>query len=204
MVRLFVAIVLLAVMTVTNVHAQIPVRMDSIAALPETDTVRVSPRTAFIRSLLVPGWGQFSVGSYTRGAIFITLQGTSAFMVVRTQTRIDDAKDLVAERTAAAVDSLNELVATDTAAARRLRTPEAFQAAVDETPGVRRARGLVESRRNQRQDWVTYLIVSTLASGVDAFVAAHLADFPARIEPEARPDGSAGLKFTIPIGRRRQ
>jgi len=203
-VRCLIVSIMLAAAAATATAAQVPVRLDSIAAAPETDTARVSPRTAFIRSLLVPGWGQFSVGSYKRGAVFIALQGTSAFMVVRTQVRVNEAKDLVAERTVAAVDSLNQLIETDTAAARRLSRPGAFQAAVDSTPGVRRARGLVESRRNQRQDWVTYLIVSTLASGVDAFVSAHLADFPAEIEPEARPDGSAALKFTIPVGRRRR
>jgi len=202
--RCLIVSVVLAASAAGMVSAQVPVRLDSIAALPESDTVRISPRAAFIRSLLVPGWGQFSVGSYKRGAVFVALQGTSAFMVVRTQIRVNDAKDLVAERTAAAVDSLNRLIDTDTAAARLLSRPGAFQAAVDSTPGVRRARGLVESRRNQRQDWVTYLIVSTLASGVDAFVSAHLADFPAEIEPEARPDGSAALKFTVPVGRRRQ
>lgn len=204
MVRLLVTGLLLTVLTVAGVRAQVPVRMDSIAALPETDTARISPGTAFVRSLIVPGWGQFSIGSYTRGAIFATLQGTSAFMVVRTQVRLDDAKDLLDERTEEAVADLNQRIATDTTLARQLSRPGAFDEAIDSTTSVRRARGLVESRRNQRQDWIVYLVVFTFASGVDAFVSAHLADFPARIEPEARPDGGAALKFTVPVGRRRE
>jgi hypothetical protein len=194
----------LALTTVAGVRAQVPIRMDSIAALPETDTLRISPGTAFVRSLLVPGWGQFSIGSYTRGAIFVALQGTSAYMVVRTQLRLDDAKDLLDERTREAIEDLNERIATDTTLARELSAPGAFDAAIDSTTSVRRTRGLVESRRNQRQDWIVYLVVFTLASGVDAFVSAHLADFPARIEPEARPNGGAALKFTVPVGRRRR
>lgn len=204
MVRVFGVGVLLTVLGVSGVAAQVPVRIDSIAALPETDTARVSPRSAFIRSLLVPGWGQFSVGSYKHGAVFIALQGTSAFMVVRTQIRVNEAEDLLDRRTRAAEDSLNNLIATDSAAARRLSDPEVFEAAVDSTPGVRRARGLIESRENQRQDWVTYLLVATLASGVDAFVQAHLADFPAAIDPEVRPNGRTSLKFTVPVGPKRR
>ena len=50
-------------------------------------------------------------------------------------------------------------------------------------------------------DWRT--IFFTLASGVDAFVAAYLADFPARIEPEARTDGSVNLKLSVLLPSRR-
>lgn len=204
MFRIFVASCLLAGFGASGLSAQVvPVRIDSIAALPETDTLRISPRTAFVRSLLVPGWGQFSVGSNVRGGVFVAIQGTSAFMVVRTMHRVDEAKDLLGQRVRAATDSLNDLIARDSVAAERLDSPQAFQAAIDSTPGVRRARGLIDSRRQQRQDWVTYLLVATLASGVDAFVAAHLADFPAQIDPEARPGGGASLKFTVPVGRRR-
>ncbi|MGH7555350.1 MAG: hypothetical protein ACREMQ_20295, partial [Longimicrobiales bacterium] len=45
------------------------------------DTLRgPSPRGAFLRSLLIPGWGQASVGSYTRGGIFFAIQSTSGYM----------------------------------------------------------------------------------------------------------------------------
>jgi hypothetical protein len=54
------------------------------------------------------------------------------------------------------------------------------------------------------QDWIAYTLFFTLASGVDAFVAAHLADFPADIETGRRPDGATELRISIPLPSRRQ
>ena len=176
-------------------------RPDSVA---RTDTIarRVSPGTAFYRSLLVPGWGQLSVGAPKRAAAFITIQGASAFMLTKTMIKLEDAREVEEEREEAARDSLDALMATDTIARKRLSDPVEYQAAIDSTEGVQRVRRLIDSRKQQRQDWVTYLLVSTLASGVDAFVAAHLADFPARVDAEMRRDGGYDLKFTVPTRRR--
>jgi hypothetical protein len=56
---------------------------------------------------------------------------------------------------------------------------------------------------NQRQDWITYTLVWTLASGVDAFVAAHLATFPGKVEAEPRSSGGGmQLKLSFPTGRK--
>jgi hypothetical protein len=178
----------------------IPVRPDTAAA----DTLSgPSPRSAFIRSLLVPGWGQASVESYTRGGVFFALQATSGYMLFRTIGRVHEARDREDRRVSIAVDSLETLMAEDTAAARRLSDPVAFQAAIDDDPDVAAARALVTSRRRHRQDWITYTLFFTMMSGVDAYVTAHLRGFPAELSGEPRPDGSFAFGLTVPLGRRR-
>ena len=39
---------------------------------------RISPRSAFIRSALVPGWGHAGVGAFVRGAFYFSAEAASA------------------------------------------------------------------------------------------------------------------------------
>ena len=166
------------------------------------DTNRISPGKAFLRSLLIPGWGQASVGAYVRGGTFFGLQTASAYMMVKTIGKLGEAHDIESRRVGAARDSLHALMAKDTALNRKFSDRVVFDAAVDSTPGITRVRKLIRSRENQRQDWITYTLVFTLASGVDAFVAAHLATFPGKVEAEPTVGGGMQLKVSLPTGRK--
>ena len=168
----------------------------------DTATTGISPRSAFIRSVLIPGWGQFSVGANTRGALFVALQASSYFMLAKTLSKISDARDVETERIALVSDSLRAKMAADTMLDRLLSEPGAFDAVVDTTHTVEDIRRLIDSRKEQRQDWVAYTIFFTLASGVDAFVAAHLADFPATITTRPAANGGMNLRLEIPFPRR--
>ncbi len=57
----------------------------------------LSPWGAFWRSLLIPGWGQSELDAKTRGAFYFVAEGTSAWMWVRTQRRLDQARRSVLE-----------------------------------------------------------------------------------------------------------
>lgn len=162
-----------------------------------------SPRGAFIRSLVVPGWGQAAAGSYTRGAVFFGIQTSSWYMLFRTISRMEQAKQREQRRVLAATDSLNRLIEEDPDAAERLADPIAFDAAVAANPRVAEARALMDSRRRHRQDWITYTLFFTMMSGVDAYVNAHLRQFPPELSTQVREDGSFGLQISIPLGRRR-
>lgn len=171
---------------------------------PAADTIPVvngvSPRGAFLRSLLLPGWGQFSVGAAKRGAAFVVLESASWFMLLKTLNKLGDAQ-AVEDRLAAPVrDSLRAKMTRDTALARVLANPRAFEERVLADSTVSPAHSLVLSRKQQRQDWITYTIFTTLASGVDAYVAAHLADFPATIS--AQPGSAGGVRFQVTVPRR--
>lgn len=165
----------------------------------DTLTSGVSPRGAMVRSLALWGWGQAAVGSYVRGGVWFSMEASTIYMLFRTIGRLHTAEELVDRVVAAATDSLNALIAVDTVAAQELEDPDAFAAAVDEAPGVAAARKLVSARTQQRQDWVTYAIFFTIMSGVDAYVNAHLHDFPTTISSDYRPDGSVTLGLRVPL-----
>jgi len=212
--RLLTGFILLALFAVPPLSAQRIAPRDSLARdTTAADSARkiISPGTAFFRSVLIPGWGQLSVGAPGRAAVFITLQSASWYMLVKTVKKLSQAYERrdarVTEWTPIVTDSLQAIAARgDTLLQRRLADPDTFKlvvaSAVDTASAVHAAASLVNSRQEQRQDWITYTLFLTLASGVDAFVAAHLADFPATIEP--RRNGAFQLKFTLPAPHRRE
>jgi hypothetical protein len=163
-------------------------------AVRDTAQRRFPPGKALMRSMLVPGWGQFSVGAYKRGAFFLTAQGSSYYMLVRTRSRLNDARDKHQAQRGLARDSISALPGADTTD---------IELRVDSVPAVIARNALVRSRERHMQDWITYTIFFTLASGVDAFVAAHLADFPVQIGTDPQADGSVDLKLSVPLPTRR-
>lgn len=60
--------------------------------------------------------------------------------------------------------------------------------------------GLKESRRNQREDWLVLAGFWALASGIDAWVSAHMWGFEGEVVPP--PDGTAGVavRYKFPVG----
>jgi hypothetical protein len=119
-------------------------------------------------------------------------------MLLRTIHRLNQARAINHDLVVLARDSLDDLIAMDTAKARELSDPDVYAAAVAAAPGVEHARALVESRRQQRQDWVTYTLFFTLLSGVDAYVNAHLRNFPVGIDSQITSDG--GVRFSATVG----
>jgi hypothetical protein len=180
---------------------------DSLLALDSTalaDTTGVlRPRTAMLRSWAFPGWGQASAGAYVRGGFFVAAQGGSWYMLMKTIGKLSEARSIEKARMTWVSDSLRTVIFTDPdGAGEALMDPTTFQEAVEADTSVVAATALVESRRQQRQDWITATIFLTLVSGVDAYVSAHLADAPISLETAAAPDGSVRLGVRVPIGRR--
>ncbi|HET9439237.1 MAG TPA: DUF5683 domain-containing protein [Longimicrobiales bacterium] len=170
-----------------------PLFAQDTTAVADSAARRFSPGKALLRSLIFPGWGQFSVGAYKRGTFFLLAQGSSYYMLARTHSRLNKAEDKLDTRITTVRDSLTALGDTVDLETR-----------LDTMSTITPERSLVSSRKRHMQDWITYTIFFTLASGVDAFVAAHLADFPARVGTERQPDGSTELKVSIPLPSRRQ
>lgn len=59
--------------------------------------------------------------------------------------------------------------------------------------------GLKESRRNQREDWLVLAGFWALASGIDAWVSAHMWGFEGEVVPP--PDGAPGVavQYRVPL-----
>ena len=133
---------------------------------------RVSPRDAFLRSLVLPGWGQSSIGAPGRGGVYFALEAGSLWMVYKSDRKLQQARDQ--ERFLRATGQLAEGSVS----------------------------GLVRDRRAQREDWVTLSVFWLFFSGADAFVAAHLRDFDASVGALPTPDGGVQIQATIPVGNR--
>ena len=173
-----------------------PAPVDTTASGP-------SPRSALLKSLVVPGWGQMSVGSYVRGGIYMAIGATSWGMLGKTIHKLGEAEDRREMAVAAAVDSLIALVRQDSTVAEALRNPADFRAAVLADSLVAHRTNLVDARRQQRQDWIAYTMFFTFLNGLDAYVAAHLTDFPAELDVERRADGgvAVGVRLALPARR---
>ena len=61
--------------------------------------------------------------------------------------------------------------------------------ALAEDPLVQDARSLVSARDQQFEDWLALGIFLAFLGGADAFVSAHLKDFPPPVELGVRPVG---------------
>jgi hypothetical protein len=170
-------------------HAQ-EVEGDTLPPIPtelESLEGRPSPRGAMFRSFLLPGWGQASYDRYLRGGVYFSGHVGNLFMVFKTLTSLDVAQDREEHWVGIVRDSL---VAAGT-------EPDSIDAGIDAHPRVRHARALVTSREEQREDWIALGLFWILISGVDAYVTAQLADFPASIGA-ILDDRRVGVMVTIP------
>jgi hypothetical protein len=61
----------------------------------------------------------------------------------------------------------------------------------------------LEDKRQQREDWAAILVFNHLMSGLEAYVSAHLYDFPGDLEMRPLPGGGTGFGVTLPLGGRR-
>jgi hypothetical protein len=194
----------LLVLLAAPASAQDPVLQPD--TMPVADTIPQelpSPRAAFARAMVIPGWGHAYTGEYRRGAVYFALQSTSWFMLVKTLRRLDEVQDRDRRLTRLATDSLEIAIAADTALARQLEDPLAYEAALLTYPGLQNARSLARARRGQRQDWVTYTLFFTFAAAVDAYVTTHLKDFPGEVQTLPSTDGGLSLSVSVPVGRKR-
>jgi hypothetical protein len=59
---------------------------------------------------------------------------------------------------------------------------------------------MTENKKTQQQDWITLLAFNHLFAGLEAYVAAHLWDFPADVKLRAVPvRGGVGATVTVPF-----
>ncbi|HSJ07675.1 MAG TPA: DUF5683 domain-containing protein [Longimicrobiales bacterium] len=159
------------------------------------------PRGAFIRALAVPGWGHMYIDEPRRAAVYFTLQATSIGMLVKSLSDLGRVRDVYGPLDRAARDSLDMLMAEDTVLAKQLENPDAYDRARLEYPGLNDARLLVRAREEHRQDWIVYTLFFTFAAAVDAYVTAHMKDFPAEFSAVPQLDGTVRLAMRVPMPR---
>ncbi|MDE2805653.1 MAG: hypothetical protein OXN18_10980 [Gemmatimonadota bacterium] len=160
--------------------------------VPEGVAGGPSPAGAFLRGSLVPGWGHAASGSLTRGAFYFGAESLAGWMLYKTARRLGVAREqarLWEERVTARLmmDGVTD--------------PMEIETLLGEDEQVARFRGLVNAREEQREDWFAVAIFTLLLSGVDAFVSAHLQDFPEPLTIEGDPaGGGVEVAVRIPVG----
>lgn len=168
-----------------------PVVQEEEGSPAEVEPEGISPRGAFIRSSLVPGWGHAQVGAFVRGAFYFTAEATAVLMVFKTQTRTTRTQRQL---------ELRETVVTARLEGQGVTDPGAIESALAEDPVVEDLRALEESRLGQREDWIALGLFLMLIGGVDAYVSAHLADFPVALVIEPTPARGVEIGLSLPIG----
>ena len=166
-----------------NLAAQ---QADTLAAQPTT------PRGAFVRALILPGRGHASICSYGRGGFYFVTETGIGIMLARTVHRLDVAKD---------VRDLKEARVREVLAASGVSS-DSLDARVARDPTVAHTQHLVRARHNQLENWMAIGIFMFFVGGADAFVSAHLRDFPPPISLSAAsgPEGSTQLGLKIAVG----
>lgn len=162
--RLFLAL-LLCLAGAGHVHGQ--------AAPADTSATRtVTPRGAFLRSLVLPGWGQSVIGSPGRGAVYFALEGGSLWMVHKSRARLSTAREGESSLREAGLLGEGE------------RSP------------------LAASRRQQVEDWTTLSVFWLFFAAADAYVGAYLIDFDESIGVLPAPRGGLQIRASVPVGGR--
>lgn len=131
----------------------------------------IRPKTALLRSLLIPGWGQASLDRGTAGATYFALEAGSIAMLIF-------AKHELATARRAALDSTFVNDST-------LGPP----------PNLG---GRVRVRRLQVEDWAALIFFTHLFSAADAFVSAHLWDVRVQVHG-GQAMRAGGISATIPF-----
>ena len=145
---------------------------------------------AFVRSMVVPGWGQAVAGSPGRGAFYFTVQSFAVWMILKTTKTLGSASDILDMRRLEALARLSADPSVD---------PADIPAAVDADLAVASAFELQQIRAQQREDWFAFGVFFLLLGGADAFVAAHLADFPEPLEVAIRPLPDMGVELAFRV-----
>jgi len=154
-----------------------------------TDTVRaevvevptrppISPRRAFLRSLLMPGYGQIALDRSVAAGIFAFVEVSALGMARRSALNLREAKR-------APRDSIVDRYEIDPLTGAPVIDPETGQPnpAAFRTVGLRER---IKARRTHYEDWIAVLIFNHFFAAMDAYVAAHLWDFPAKVTLERR------------------
>ncbi len=167
-------------------------RMSDSLAQAQDQERPISPKGAFIRSALIPGWGHAEIGAQGRGAFYFAVESGSVFMIFKTQSRLTLARNRRA---------LQEGIVTRRLQAEGIEDPLELEAALAEDERVADLRGLEEARVSQREDWLALSIFFLFLGGADAFVSAHLANFPTPVEVNVNgdPGGRVEVGVSVPV-----
>lgn len=156
-----------------------------------TDTPKppMTPRRAFLSSLLIPGYAQTVFGRDHAAMLFAVIEIGSLGMARKS------AQDL-AEAKAFAKDSIVATYKIDPVTGIATIDPKTGLPVPDTYIASRFTPDRIKARRTHYEDWIAAILFNHLFSGADAYVAANLWDFKANIGVVATPN-SAGVYASL-------
>ncbi|HYS69812.1 MAG TPA: hypothetical protein VEM14_06180, partial [Gemmatimonadaceae bacterium] len=161
---------------------------------PAPDTTKnppLSPRRAFLSSLILPGYAQTVFGRDKAAMLFALIEIGSIGMARKAAQDLGEAKGLPRDSVVATykIDSETGLAIIDPKTG--LPQPDTYIAS-------RFTDDRIKARRTHYEDWIAAIVFNHLFSGADAYVAANLWDFNANIGVVATPRTAgvyASLRF---------
>ena len=149
----------------------------------------MTPRRAFLTSLILPGYAQTVFGRDHAAMLFAVIEIGSLGMARKSALDLRDAKGLPRDSVVATykVDPTTGLAEID--AKTGLPIPDTYITS-------RFTDDRIKARRTHYEDWIAAIVFNHLFSGADAYVAANLWDFKANIGVVATPRG-AGVYATL-------
>jgi len=138
--------------------------------------VPLSPRAALVRSMLVPGLGQFNLDRPKAGGLFVATEVGAIGMAFKSKHDLDLATAARRDTTIVPVLDGNGQPVIDP------------NTGLPKTIGKPKNQNLADKRRARRthlEDWLAAIVFNHLFSGADAWVAANLVDFDANVSVSA-------------------
>ena len=140
----------------------------------DTPKPPLSPRRAFLSSLLLPGYAQTVFGRSKAAMLFAAIEVASIGMARKSAIDLQEAKMLRGDSVVATykINPTTGLAELDPKTG--LPIPDTYIAS-------RFTDDRVKARRTHYEDWIAAIIFNHLFSGADAYVAANLWDFRTNI-----------------------
>jgi hypothetical protein len=159
---------------------------------PAPDTTHkppMTPRRAFLTSLLIPGYAQTVFGRDKATMLFAVIEIGSIGMARKAAQDLQEAKALPRDSIVASykIDPSTGLAQIDPKTGLPIPATFIFSRFTDDR---------IKARRTHYEDWIAAIIFNHLFSGADAYVAANLWDFKANIGVVATPQ-TAGVYASI-------
>jgi len=149
----------------------------------------MSPRRAFLSSLLVPGYAQTVFGRDHAAMLFAVIEVGSLGMARKAAQDLAEAKSF-------AKDSIVATYKVDPNTGIAIVDPKTGLPVPDTYIASRFTPDRVKARRTHYEDWIAAILFNHLFSGADAYVAANLWDFKTNISVVATPS-SAGIYASL-------
>ena len=167
-----------------------PARQATQPTAPDTTPKPpMTPRRAFLTSLIIPGYAQTVFGRDRAAMFFALIEIGSIGMARKAAQDLGEAEGLPR-------DSIVATYKIDPSTGLAIIDPKTGLPVPDTYIASRFTDDRVKARRTHYEDWIAAIVFNHLFSGADAYVAANLWDFKANIGVVATPR-SAGVYASL-------